>query len=911
MSSNVIHGTEEVFTQDAKHCKTILLVEDEPIIAIAEKKTLERNGYAVITAGSGEKAVERVRSDGAIDLVLMDIDLGRGITGTEAAEMILGERELPVVFLSSHTERAVVEKTEGITSYGYIVKNSGETVLLASIRMAFRLFQEKRSVKEHAGLLQGVLDSIQDGISVLNPDLSVRKVNRTMERWYPENGALVGRMCYTVYQRRGEPCVRCPSLRALRSGRVEREEVPGRGDSPVEWLELFSYPLKDGASGEITGVVEFVRDITDRRQLEDALRDRNALQQLLMTIATELVNIPLDEIDIGINGVLEEVGRYSGFDRVYLFRTDTTHSITRCTHEWCAPGVSSAIALLQNVPLEAMSAAASTLQDGKMYCVPAVEDLPGDDAFRCMLEAQGVRSVLLLPLMLQGAYAGFVGFDAVREKKAFSRPIVDLLQVMAEMIANIQSRQTMERELRRERRRLAGIIEGTNVGTWEWNVQTGETVFNERWAEIIGYSLAEISPVSIGTWERFAHPDDLEKSGKLLEKHFRGESRFYEIECRMKHKSGEWVWILDRGRVVSRTAEGKPLLVMGTHQDITARKRAAEALRESEAQHRMLFQSITDAIIVVDKNRRITACNPAFTSLFGYSFVEVRGRTTEFLLEKAEDFRVLGEAIRNHSDGSSFFCEVRYRRNDGSVFTGEKRVHYLRDENETITGFIGTVRNITERKATEAKIRGLVEEKETLLKEIQHRIKNSMNTMVSSISLQIAHLQNPEVTAALNDARGRFKSMEVLYDQLYRTGSHDRGSIREYLTPLIRQGVNLFPTGERVNVTIDIEDCSLAAKQLSTIGLIVNELITNAMKYAFPGNPDPQLAITGTLAAQRLTIVVTDNGPGPPPRSFATGSLTGFGITMVNALAEQLSGMIRFERNSGLHVVLECPVDLL
>ena len=127
--------------------KTILLVEDEALIAMMEMRMLEDHGYAVITAHSGEEAVDTVRKTPGIDLILMDIDLGRGMDGTEAAEIILKEKDIPVVFLSSHTEREVVEKTEGITSYGYVVKNSGETVLLASIKMAFRLYKANLKIQ--------------------------------------------------------------------------------------------------------------------------------------------------------------------------------------------------------------------------------------------------------------------------------------------------------------------------------------------------------------------------------------------------------------------------------------------------------------------------------------------------------------------------------------------------------------------------------------------------------------------------------------------------------------------------------------------------------------------------------------------------------------------------------------------
>ena len=141
---------------------------------------------------------------------------------------------------------------------------------------------------------------------------------------------------------------------------------------------------------------------------------------------------------------------------------------------------------------------------------------------------------------------------------------------------DITIRKKSEEILNNERMRLQGIIEGTNVGTWEWNIQTGEVVFNQKWFEIIGYMPEELSPVSIKTWEVHTHPDDLKKSAILLEQHFKGERLYYTCECRMKHKDGTWVWILDRGRVITRSADGKPLMMFGTHTDISQRKQGEE-----------------------------------------------------------------------------------------------------------------------------------------------------------------------------------------------------------------------------------------------------------------------------------------------------------------------------------------------
>ena len=147
---------------------------------------------------------------------------------------------------------------------------------------------------------------------------------------------------------------------------------------------------------------------------------------------------------------------------------------------------------------------------------------------------------------------------------------------------DITSRKDAERGLARERESLQNILEGTQVGTWEWNVETGKTVFNERWAQIVGYTLAELGETTIQTWADFGHPDDLRLSAVALERHFDGLAPAYECEARMRHRDGHWVWVLDRGKIFSRSADGHPRWMAGTHMDITERKQAEAALRASQ-----------------------------------------------------------------------------------------------------------------------------------------------------------------------------------------------------------------------------------------------------------------------------------------------------------------------------------------
>lgn len=144
-------------------------------------------------------------------------------------------------------------------------------------------------LRERERLLQELFDSIQDGISVLDTDLTIRRVNGVMQRWYARNMPLEGRKCYACYQDTDRPCDPCPTLRCLQTGAVEREVVSGLRGSRVEWIELYSYPMRDAETGEITGVVEFVRDITERKRAEKHLRESEERHRLLIENALSAI----------------------------------------------------------------------------------------------------------------------------------------------------------------------------------------------------------------------------------------------------------------------------------------------------------------------------------------------------------------------------------------------------------------------------------------------------------------------------------------------------------------------------------------------------------------------------------------------------------------------------------------------
>ena len=149
---------------------------------------------------------------------------------------------------------------------------------------------------------------------------------------------------------------------------------------------------------------------------------------------------------------------------------------------------------------------------------------------------------------------------------------------------DITSRKIAEQKIEEQNKRLSNVIEGTRAGTWEWNVQTGETIFNETWANMIGYTLEELQPISIQTWINHTHFGDLEISNQALEECFAQKDGIYEVEVRMRHKNGHWIWVMDRGKVFSWTEDGKPLMMFGTHMDITEKKKNEEELKSINSQ---------------------------------------------------------------------------------------------------------------------------------------------------------------------------------------------------------------------------------------------------------------------------------------------------------------------------------------
>jgi len=238
---------------------------------------------------------------------------------------ILHSKEDVERFAEIHSQLEVVERWEDkvelirkdgqsfpalFTVYPFISESETERTLGVSIDIS-ELEETRKELEETKNQLGAILESIQDGISVVNPDLSIRYTNNTMEDWYAENLPLEGQKCYQVYHNRKEPCPKCPTLRSMESGEVERKVVSGLEGSDIAYLELFSYPMKEKDTGEITGVVEFVRDITERKKVEKKLKIREKQYRKIFEAAPFGMELKNSEgVIIDVNDRLCEITGY-------------------------------------------------------------------------------------------------------------------------------------------------------------------------------------------------------------------------------------------------------------------------------------------------------------------------------------------------------------------------------------------------------------------------------------------------------------------------------------------------------------------------------------------------------------------------------------------------------------------------
>jgi PAS domain S-box-containing protein len=339
--------------------------------------------------------------------------------------------------------------------------------------------------------------------------------------------------------------------------------------------------------------------------------------------------------------------------------------------------------------------------------------------------------------------------------------------------------------------------------------------------------------------------------------------------------------------------------------ELAERRRIEEELRESELRYRSLFESMGQGFYIAEIVRdeggspvdfRYLDVNPAFERIVGLGRDGIVGRTYNELVppDPASGWLECFKRVASTGIAESYTFP-------SAIYKTYFETYAFRPEEGK---FAALVKDITDRIEMEKRIEGLLLEKEVILKEVHHRIKNDMSIVSGLLSLQAGAQADTAARDALAGAADRMRSMEVLYEKLYEAKDGAAISLREYLSGLIGEIGEVFADRREIRIVADLCDIALAPKILSPIGIVVNELVTNAMKHAFVGRGGGTIDIAAESSGGLVRIRVEDDGIGLPEAATAGGS-EGFGMQLIRMLADQLGGKIDVSRGGGTRFSLE------
>jgi len=415
---------------------------------------------------------------------------------------------------------------------------------------------------------------------------------------------------------------------------------------------------------------------------------------------------------------------------------------------------------------------------------------------------------------------------------------------------------------------------------------------NKSICRMLGYNIEEFMKLKIAD----IHPEkELSYVLEQIERQLK-VPQAPAIDLSMKRKDGSIFYANVCGSII--TLSGKNYLA-GIFRDITDRKHMEEALQKSESRCKAFFMNVGVGIIVANMiTKQFLYANPAVCRMFGYTEEEFLKLSIEDIHPKEDMQRVLSELEAQVRNEKVLAKDIPGLCKDGTLISININSFKLVFDGHECISCIYT--DITDHKNVKNKL----EENQLMLKEVHHRIKNNMNNVIGIMSLQLRTLKDQTAIAALKDARSRVLSMMVLYDKLYCSTDCNEISFEKYFTPLVNEIISNFPNNGIVKTEIIIEDFKIDSKRLSHIGIIINELITNTMKYAFIDRDNGLITLSAKVINNHTAISIQDNGIGIPESIDATTS-NGLGFKLIDTLTKALKGTMKIERNNGTKFILE------
>jgi PAS domain S-box-containing protein len=433
------------------------------------------------------------------------------------------------------------------------------------------------------------------------------------------------------------------------------------------------------------------------------------------------------------------------------------------------------------------------------------------------------------------------------------------------------------------RNRYKAVVEGTNVGTWEWNVQTNMAIFDERWAGIIGYSLSEIERGNIRSWIDRTHPDDKAEAHRKLQSCFDGTSSHFDMKHRLRHKDGHWVWIQNRGKVFTWSDAGKPLLMYGTHEDITEKNRLKDELAISERAFRGNFENAAIGMAILDAQGRWLEVNNRVCEIVGYTSEELKRLTFQDITHPDDleaDLQLLTELI----DGmrSHYQMEKRYIRKDGEIVSIILAASVVRDQFGGILYFISQIIDINDLKKAQIELKmALASNSELLefsmdqnqrLSNFAYIVSHNIKSQTAGISMLIASFLNdhPELSdiddlkmlgISINHLGSTVSDLsKVVKDNVLTRNELVSVNLRAEVDKVF-QSFDKIAKAAQVQLINDVTEMTRVLVLPPYLVSVITNMVTNSIKYR-TSHIDSYLKISSKLDDRMVVVSFEDNGIG-------------------------------------------------
>ena len=465
-------------------------------------------------------------------------------------------------------------------------------------------------------------------------------------------------------------------------------------------------------------------------------------------------------------------------------------------------------------------------------------------------------------------------------------------------LMDVTERKENDKALRCAEEKYRGIFDNAVEGIFQSLPEGAYTSVNPALAKMLGYS----SPEAL-----------IEESGGTGSKHFVQQKDWNEYVFLMEHsgfvrdfetkfirKDKTLIWVSISARTVGDEG-GEALRYEGMVEDITRRKQTEDALRESEERYRTFIDSTSDIATLKDDNLKYIMVNMAFLNLHGKSEEEVIGKRSSDILDQ-EAAEILKETDLKALQSRNL--SISERRLYNRTFLVRKFPVKLSGNR---IGVGGLSHDITERVEAEKQLLASLEEKEVLLREVHHRVKNNMQIVYSLLRLQSKSTNDAQVREAYRESQDRVKSMALVHEHLYRSNSLAHVDMPEYIRSLTSSLVASH--GARwVSLSTTVEGLLFGPDIAIPCGLMINELVANSLKHAFEGRRNGAIAVSLSKTSRgKCTLTVKDNGIGFVPEKRGYG-LRSLGLQLVRGLTKQLQGDIEFTADNGTKVSVNFPI---